>query len=83
MKLFNWFTKLCFSGLLFFVIVCMQLTQNKRMVKHQKKKSTYDFNIIYSENISVVSFDHTRDSIVFFHIQKTSGTYWIDEIKKI
>lgn len=31
---------------------------------------------------TIIPIDFSRDSFVFMHIQKTSGTYWIDEMKK-
>ena len=76
MKLFIWFAKLCCSGFLFFVIVCIHLTQNstskeKKLILNTEFKNIYT-NVpekMQSQKSTLAIFNHKTDSIAFFHMQ--------------
>lgn len=80
MKLFNWFVRFCFLVVLFLIIISVQMTKRKSEKLHSRR-STIEHKIPEQIHDNNEFFNHRSDSIVFFHIQKTSGTVWIDEIK--
>ena len=49
-----------------------------KLTNKKVKKKVINIDSHYHEIKDNGFFNHKNDSIVFFHIQKTSGTLWVD-----